>query len=132
MSPADANEAANRRNHFTQAVIGAKEGAANGIKAKVAARIADTVLQMHNGTDDKGIDDFEIYKLMQAIHQHAERPKLTVLRALLVKLAGTQFDFRRYVSSNVTDLRTKAGQLDVFKTSFPKDQVAVVILANVK
>ena len=73
---------------------------------------------------------FELCELINAIHQHAERPKLTVPRAILIKLVSTKFDFQRYFSSNVTDMKTKAGKLAVFKTSFPKDQVAAVILAN--
>ncbi len=91
--PTDANKAADLRNHFTQAVIEAKEGEVNKIKAKVGACITDTILCTNDGTDEKGIDDFKLHELIQTIHQHAERPKLAVPCSLLVELVSTKFDF---------------------------------------
>ena len=79
-------------NQLTQAIIGAKEGATTAIREKVGDAIANTVLRTADGVD-KGIDEYELHELVQAIHRHAQRPKYAAPRNILIELASYQFDF---------------------------------------
>ena len=107
----DAYKEANRANHCTQAVIGAKEGIALGLCAKLGERIANTVLWTADVNDEKGIDKYELHELVQALHRHAQRPQYAALRNILAGIAAHRFHFQREFASNVTNLKTKAGKL---------------------
>ena len=64
---------------MTQAVIGAKEGTSSAITAKVGACVTDAVLQTADGMDYKSIE-FELYKLVTAAMQAADRPRVREIR----------------------------------------------------
>ncbi|KAL7534171.1 hypothetical protein ACHAWF_006436, partial [Thalassiosira exigua] len=130
MSYPDATEAADRSNSGNQVVIGAKEGIVDGFKAKLGESVTDSVLLNAEGTDEKGLDEFELHELVQASFAAAEVPRIRAARKLLVAVTCYEFDWRLQVATNVNALRNKAGKLLVFGTSLRDDQLATIILAN--
>ena len=63
---ADAQDEADRRNYAIQAAIGAKEGAAEAITNKVGSDITDSVLRKADGNDNKSVDEYTLYEVLQA------------------------------------------------------------------
>ena len=76
----DAIDAADRENNLTQSVIGAKEGSTEAVTAKVGARVTDTVLRTSDGTDYKSVDEYELFQLINAVVQAADRPRVREVR----------------------------------------------------
>eukprot|EP00956_Cyclotella_meneghiniana_P040226 scaffold189832_cov70-Cyclotella_meneghiniana.AAC.1 len=74
---ADAQDEADRRNYAIQAAIGAKEGAAEAITNKVGSDITDSVLRNADGNDNKSVDEYTLYEVLQAAIQGAIRPTMT-------------------------------------------------------
>ena len=70
---------------MTQAFIGAKEGTAAAITAKVGARVTDAVLQTADDMDCKSIDNFA----MQATHC----PQVRKIRQQLLAVLAIHFNF---------------------------------------
>jgi hypothetical protein len=64
-------------NLLNQAVIGANEGFVEAITNKVGAEITDSVLKTANGSDYKGVDDYQLEDLLDAVLQGADRPSTT-------------------------------------------------------
>ena len=63
---AEAHEEADCLNVINQAVIGAKEGAADAITKLVGGDITDAILCTPGGRDHKGVEDFRLLDVMQA------------------------------------------------------------------
>jgi len=78
---------------MTQAFIGAKEGTAAAITAKVGARVTDAVLQTADGMDCKSIDEFELYELITAAMQAAHCPQVREIRQQLLAVLAIHFNF---------------------------------------
>ena len=76
---ADTMDTADQKNQLKQAVIGAKEGATAAITAKVGKRVTDAILRTANGTDFKSINKYELYELVAAVIQAANRPRLRAI-----------------------------------------------------
>ena len=92
---ADAMDAADRQNQLTQAVIGAKEGATEAITAKVGTRVTDAVLRTADGTDYKSVDEYELYELVNAVMQNADRPRIRDVHKLLLAAISFNFNFQQ-------------------------------------
>lgn len=128
----DAQAEANRLNQAYQAVIGAKEGATKGIVAKVGTAVTDAVLCTPDGTDYKGVDEYELYEVADAAISGADRPATTDILRLLSGIIKYPLDFRKKVNQNVEVLRAKAGRMRSYGITVDDAQLALVILANVE
>eukprot|EP00956_Cyclotella_meneghiniana_P029127 scaffold69668_cov62-Cyclotella_meneghiniana.AAC.2 len=67
----EAQDQADRLNLQNQAVIGAKEGATEGIVLQFGRDVTDSVLKTADGVDFKGIDEYHLYDLVQVCIQGA-------------------------------------------------------------
>ena len=127
---ADAMDAADRANQMTQAVIGAKEGTAAAITAKVGARVTDAVLRTADGMDYKSIDEFELYELVTAAMQAADRPRVRDIRQQLLAVLSIRFNFRQRFSDNVAVLRARIARIAAYGITVHEDMIANTILAE--
>ena len=107
----DAIDAADRANNLTQSVIGVKEGATEAVTAKVGARVTDTVLRTSDGTDYKSVDQYELFQLINAVMQAADRPRVREVRQQMVDTVATKFNFQQRFSDNVAVLRARIARL---------------------
>ena len=65
---------ANRRNLTNQAVIKAKEGAAEAISNLVVSDVTNGVLRSPDGKDYKGVDEYTLFEVMAAAIAGVDRP----------------------------------------------------------
>lgn len=130
-SRADAQDEADRLNLINQAVIGAKEGAAEAITAKVGSDVTDAVLKTADGSDFRSIDDWLLEEVLAAVVQGADRPNSTDVLSQLLQVIQFEFDFRKKVSANMELLRAKAGRMTAYGITVDDSQLALVLLANI-
>ena len=84
----DDQDEANRQNVLRLAVIGVKEGIAEGITKIVGKDITNPILWTTDGSNFKYIDEYQIHQLFTAITEGAERPEATNIRRNFVNIAG--------------------------------------------
>ena len=89
----DAQEEAKSQNRFTQAIVGANEGATKGITELFSSDITDKVLQSADGTNYRGIDDYFLDKLLAAAFSSSNRPATTDVLDQLMKVIVFAFNF---------------------------------------
>ena len=128
---ADAQDEADRRNYAIQATIGAKEGVAEAITNKVGSDITDSVLRNVDGNDNKGVDEYNLYEVIQATIQGAIRPTMTEILTQKIAVINYTFDFRKKVATNMEVLRAKANRVISFGISHDDTEIALTLLANV-
>jgi hypothetical protein len=92
----DAQEA-DRINLLNQAVIGAKDGAAEAITNKVGSDITDTMLKTADGSNFKGVDDYQLEDLLNAVMQGADRPSTTDILQQFLGIIAFTFNFQKKV-----------------------------------
>lgn len=127
----DAQDEADRLNLIHQAVIGAKEGAAEAISMKVGTDVTDSVLKSADGDDFRSIDDYQLEDVIAAVLQGADRPNTADVLTQLLAIIQFTFDFRKKVSANMELLRSKAGRLQSYGIKLDDTQLAIVLLANI-
>ena len=129
-SHSDAQDEADRRNHYHQAVIGVKEGVKEAIVLKVGTDVTDPVLRDVNGQDYKGIDDFTLHQLKEAVIAGADRPNTPDVLKQLLAAINFVFDFRKKVSANVELLNSHCAKLQSYGISVDPATRVLNILAN--
>ena len=77
-----------------------KEAVAEGITALVGEAITNPVLQTVDGSDFRGVDEYNIHHLYTSIMEGAAIPEATNIRRQYVEIAGTMFDFRETFAVN--------------------------------
>ena len=126
----DAQDEADRQNTFRLAAVGAKEGIAEGITALVRKDITNPILRTADGSDFKLVDGYQLHQLISAISEGAERPEAANIRKQFVNVAGTVFDWRETVTTNVERFATAAAKTQGYGVHVHDDLKAIVILAN--
>ena len=128
----EAQDQADRLNLQNQAVIGAKEGATEGIVLQFGRDVTDSVLKTADGVDFKGIDEYHLYDLVQVCIQGADRPATGDILGHLINIISTRFDFRKKIINNVEALRSKTARLSTYGVNMDDTQIALIILANIE
>ena len=103
--------------HFTQAIMGAKEGVTEGILALVGSDITNTVLRSADDNDYKRIDEYSLAKLLAAAISGTDCPATTNVLDQLLKVITYVFDFCKKCSVNVEILHSKASKMAAFGVS---------------
>lgn len=108
---ADAQDEADRRNYAIQAAIGAKEGAAEAITNKVGSDVTYSVLRNADGNDNKSVDEYDLYKVIQAAIQGAICPTMTEILGQKVAVINHHFEFRKTIATNMELLCAKVNRV---------------------
>lgn len=128
----DAQEEADRKNYAIQATIGAKEGAAEAITEKVGSDITDHVLRNADGNDYKGVDDYTLHDILEAVMAGAIRPNLASVLEQVVETINFTFDMRKKISNNMETLRAKSNRIIAYGINHDESFMALTLLANVE
>ena len=104
----DAQDKADRQNVFCLAEIGVKEGIAEGITKIVGRDNTNPILRTTDNSDFKSVDQYQILQLFTAITEGAEQLELSNIRRQFVNIAGTIFDWRETVVTNVKQMAEMA------------------------
>ena len=126
----DAEAAAEKLNINYQSIIGAKEAIAEAITMQAGTDITDPVLRTPDGSDFKTVDEFEIFELINAVMNGADRPRPIDILAQYTAVLQFQFVWQDKVRRNAEVLSTRAGRLSAFGLTIDAAQRATVILAN--
>ena len=76
------------------------------------------------------MDQYQIHQLFTAITEGAERPESSNIRRKFVNIAGTIFDWREAVVTNVERMAAMSENFLGYSVRMNIDLSAVVILAN--
>ena len=129
---AEAQEEADRRNQYCQAVIGVKEGVTEAFIEAVGSDATDAVLKDADGSSDKSIDDYKIHELIDAIISGANRPKAPDVLAQFIDVANFAFDFRKKIITNVETLKAKANRVQSYGIKIDTAVIVLTIFANIE
>ena len=127
---ADAQEEADRQNQYCQAVIGVKEGLTEAFISAVGTDVTDVVLRDADGSSNKGIDEYKISDLTDAIISGANRPKAPDVLKQLIEAINMPFDFRKKVSTNVELLKANAAKVQSYGIKIDPAIQVLTIFAN--
>ena len=94
----NAMDEADRRNLTNQAVIRAKEGAAEAISNLVGSNVTDGILRSPDGKDHKGVDEYTLYEVMAAAIAGTDRPVTADVLDQLLEMINFAFNFRKKAS----------------------------------
>ena len=126
----DAREEADRHNTFRLAVIGVKEAVAEGINALVVEAITNPVLPTADGSDFRGVEEYQLHQMYTAIMEGADRPKAMNIRRQYVDLTGTMFDFRETFAVICEQLAAAAMKSQGFGIVIHDNLMANILMAN--
>eukprot|EP00956_Cyclotella_meneghiniana_P040617 scaffold200781_cov34-Cyclotella_meneghiniana.AAC.1 len=129
IATANAQDEADRRNYAIQAAIGAKEGAAEAITNKVGSDITDSVLPNADGNDNKSVDEYTLYEVLQAAIQGAIGPTMTEILSQKVAVINHKFDFRKTIATNMEILRAKVNRVTSYGITHDETEITLTLNA---
>ncbi len=122
---------ADRRNMYNQTVVGTKKGMVLAISRIVGAHIIDKIAKTPDGSDNVSIDNYTLHDIIQCATEHATRPDIDDVLALMIGFYETTFDFRNTINQNVLKLKEEATKIKQFGLSINEPEMMIVIIANV-
>jgi hypothetical protein len=122
---------ADRCNMYNQTVVGTKEGMVLALRKIVGAHIIDKIAKTPDGSDNVSIDDYTLHDIIQCATDHATRPDIDDVLALMTGFYETQFDFRETVNQNMLKLKEEATKLKQFGLSINEPKLMLVLVANI-
>ena len=128
----DAQAEADRLNDINQAVIGAKEGAAEALKKKVGTDVLESVLRTADGTGIRGIDDYTIADIIAAIMDGADRPTTNEIHDRMSDIISFTCDWRKKTTTNLEALRLMCSKLASYGIVISEAQITLIMLNNVE
>ena len=126
-SCAEAKVEVDNSNYAIQATIGTKEGATKGITTIVGLDIMDNVLCHADGTP-KGVDEYCLHKLFNAVAAAGKCPMEKELLTLKVNTFYYKFDWCKTISVNKKQFRLQVNKLTAYNLSFDINDRILVIL----
>ena len=101
-----------------------------GITKIVERDITNPILRTTDKSDFKSVDQYQIHQLFTAITEGAEQLESSKIWRQFVNIAGTIFDWRETVESNVERMEAMAAKSLGYRVSVHSNLRAVVILEN--
>ena len=129
---AESQEEADHLNVINQAVISAKEGAADTITKLVGSDITDAILRTPNGSNHKGSDDFRLFDVIQAAIDGADLPSTKDVLEQLLEVINHTFDFCKKISVNMELVQSNVAWMATYGIVIGAPQIALTLLANIK
>ena len=122
---------ADRRNIHSQTIIGTKEGIVEALRKIVGAHIIDKVIMTSDGSDKVSIDDYSLADVIKVAIDHATRPEIDDIKALVIGFYETEFNFQNTINQNMLKLKEVATKIKQFGININEPEMALVLLANV-
>ena len=114
---AEAQEEANRLNVINQAVISAKEDAADAITKLVDSNITNTILRTPDGSNHKGVNGFRLFDIMQGATDGANHPSTNDVLEQHLEVINHTFNFCKKINVNMEFLQSNAAQMAMYGIS---------------
>ena len=127
----EAQDEADRLNQIYQAVMGVKEGFKEKIYDSGGTNALSSVLQQAD-RQNKSIDDYTLYELVEARIAFAHRPKATNITKQIVTAITMQFNFRKKVMDNVALQKIMINKTTAFGVSVDVSLLVMNLEANME
>ena len=128
----DAHDEANAQNLYKLSVLGAKEGAAEGLTTLLGRAITDVILNDVGTGLKKKVDDYQLSDLVKAVVDSASRPMYTDVAAHYAENFNFRFEFRSRCVTQLEILRSRNARLRKYGIVMGEDIVAMVIIRNLE
>jgi ethanolamine ammonia-lyase large subunit len=110
----EAQEEADRINIINQSVIGSIEGAVDAITKLVGSNITNAILSTTNGSNNKSVDDFMLFDLMQVAIDGANRPLTNDVLEQFLEVINQTINFRKKISVNMELLQSNKAKMATY------------------
>ena len=131
MTRQEAQDEADRLNQIYQAVLGVKEGFKEKICNSGGTDALSLVLQQADG-QNKGINDYMLYKLAEARIAGTHHPKATHILKQIVSAITMQFDLQKKVMDNVALQKILVNKATAFRVTVHVSLFIVNLEANME
>jgi hypothetical protein len=128
----DAQEEADRLNQYSQAIIGTKEGVTETFRAAVGSDVLNSVLLSADGTSTKGVDEYKLHELRDAIISGANRPKAPAILSQIIAVLTMPYDFRKKVAANFELQKANATKVQAYGITITNPLLVAALLANIE
>ena len=81
--------------------MGSKEGFTEAITAKVGSAITDPILRTADGSDYKGVNEYDLADITAAVLQGADRPRSGDVLTILLDVINYRFNSQQKIVTNV-------------------------------
>jgi len=122
---------ADRQNKYNQKVVGTKQGMVSALRIIVGAHIIDKIAKTPDGSDFVSIDDYLLCDVIKCAIEHATRPEIEDVLALMSSFYDTEFDFRETVNQNMLKLKEVATRIKQFGIIITEPELMIVLIANI-
>ena len=122
---------ADRCNKYNQTVVGTKQGVVSALRTIVGAHIIDKIAKTADGSDFVSIDDYTLNDVIKCAIEHATRPEIEDVLALMIGFYDTEFDFRETINQNMLKLKELATRIKQFGIIITEPELMIVLIANI-
>ena len=113
-------------------MLGAKEGAAEGLTMLFGRAITDVILNDVGTGLKKKVDAYQLSDLVKAVVDSASRPMYTDVAAHYAENLNFRFEFRSRCVTQLEILRSRNARLQKYGIVMGEDIVAMVIIRNLE
>jgi hypothetical protein len=118
----EAQEEADQLNVINQLVIGAEEGVGKAITKSVGS----------NGSNNKSIDEFTLYKVMKVAIDSTDRLSINGVLEQLIEVINHTFNFCKKVSINMELMQSNTAEMATYGIIIGIPQLMLTLLANIE
>ena len=93
--------------------------------------ITNSILRTADGTDYKGIDDYDLHEVIAAAITGADRPATTYVLEKLIEVISSTFNFLKKVSANSKLLQAKSSRMETLGVAINDAQISLTIISNI-
>ena len=101
------------------------------MKTTVGSAVLDAILCTADGADIKGIDEYQLHKVITVILYGDDRPTTMNVHKNLLEVMTHDFDFRRKTATNLEALHSMVAKMATYDIGIPEAQLVLTVFANI-
>jgi hypothetical protein len=113
-------------------VIVAMEGAVEAITKLVGSNITDAILCTADGSNNKSINNFMLFDVMQVAINGADHPLTNDVLEQLLEVINHIFNFCKKISVNMELLQSNTAWMATYGITISVPQLVLTLLANIE
>ena len=94
--------------------------------------ITNSILRTADGTDYKGIDDYDLHEVIAAAITGADRPATTYVLEKLIEVISSTFNFLKKVSANSKLIQANSSRMETLGVAINDAQISLTIISNIE
>jgi hypothetical protein len=101
------------------------------LRIVVGAHVINKVAKTPDGSDFVSIDNYLLSDVIKCATEHATRPEIEDVLALMSGFFDTDFDFRETINQNMLKLKEAATRIKQFGITLKEPELMIVLIANI-